>query len=53
MESHASDLVSAACLLATKCAKEQEKEDAKAYLISVIAAILEETVRVNDSKQVF
>jgi methionine synthase I (cobalamin-dependent) len=52
METEANDLVSAACLLATKCAQEQEKEDAKAYLISVIAAILEEAVQLNDSTQV-
>ncbi len=52
MEAHANDLVSAACLLATKCAQEQEKEEAQAYLISVIAAVLEEAVRLNDLNQV-
>jgi hypothetical protein len=52
MEAETNDLVSAACLLATKCAQEQEKEDAKAYLISIIAAILEDSVRLNESKEV-
>ncbi len=52
METEARDMGSAACLIATKCAQEQEKEDAKAYLISVIAAVLEGAVRINDSKEV-